>query len=99
MIVIMVQTCPYDEILANSISCVDCGFKWICTKYEEQLINFLQHSYFVRTVGKRSTLYALHNIHINKLNVISQTLWHWPSNTEFLKEIVVNRGYEYESKR
>lgn len=94
----MEQTCPYNGILTNSISCVDCGFKWICVKYEEQLINFLQYSYFVRTIGKRSALYALYNIRINKLNIICQTLWHWPSNTEFLKDIVVNGGYEYESK-
>lgn len=95
----MKQTCPYNEIMVtNPISCVDCGFKWICTEYEEQLMNFLQYAYFVRTGGKRSALYALHNIHINKLNVISQTLWHWPSNAELLKGIVMNGGYEYESK-
>ena len=94
----MEQTCPYNVIFINSISCVDCGFKWICPEYEEQLLNFLQYSYFTRTVGKRSALYTLHNIYTNKLNVISQSLWHWPSNTEFLKDIVVNKGYEYESK-
>lgn len=88
----MRQTCPCDVIFATSISCTNCGFNWICTEYEERLRNFLQYAYFVRTVGKRSALHALHNIHVNKLNAICQTLWHWPSNTELLKDIVVNKG-------
>ena len=91
----MKRVCPYDEITPISlIGCHECGFRLVCAEYEEQLrasLLYIRMGNLTRICGKRIMMEDWYDIHVNKTKQISNSIWHWTSNEELLKDVVLNK--------
>ena len=87
----MKRVCPYDEITSISlIGCHECGFRLICTEYEEQLrsaLFYIRMGSSTRICGKRVMIQDLYDIHVNKVRQIGNDIWHWISNEELIRGV------------
>ena len=89
----MDKLCPYDQITHMSLTgCHQCGFKLICSEYEKALrsmYSYIRMGNSARICGKRIMVEDLKAIYKNKLELISNSFWHWTSNEELLKDITI----------
>ena len=90
----MKQVCPYDEFMPISLTgCRQCGFRLICSEYEKALrymYSYIRMGNSARICGKRIMVEDLRYIYRNKLEMISNSFWHWTSNGELLKDVAIN---------